>query len=172
MNLKTRRMETLKTAALLHDIGKIGINDNILNKPARLTDEEMDEVMKHPEIGISILSNMHFLSEVREIILKHHEKYDSSGYPAHLNKDEIPIEAYILSVADAYDAMTTDRSYRKGMAREKAMEIIQKDSGTHFHPRVAEAFIKVLKEEIREENRASDAREKLEERSIFQNTNA
>ncbi len=150
MKLGYKRIETLKTAALLHDVGKIGIMDNILNKPGKLTDEEFEVIKKHPEIGVEILSSVDFLKEIREIILNHHEKYDGTGYPSGLKGDEVPIEAYILSIADAFDAMTSDRSYRKGMTVEKAINIIEKDAGTHFHPLVAEQFIELIKKEVEE----------------------
>ncbi len=150
MNIGEKRVETLKTAALLHDIGKIGISDDVLNKPGRLTAEEFEIIKKHSEIGVEILSSVDFLKDAREIILSHHEKYNGTGYPSGLEGDKIPIEAYILSVADAFDAMTSDRSYRKGMTIEEALTIIEKDSGTHFHPLVAERFIELIKEEIEE----------------------
>ncbi|MEY8284998.1 HD-GYP domain-containing protein [Lachnospiraceae bacterium 50-23] len=151
MKLRDKRVETLKTAALLHDVGKIGIKDDILNKPGKLTDEEFEAIKKHPEIGTKILSSVDFLKDAREIILKHHEKYDGSGYPSGLKDDEVPIEAYILSVADAFDAMTSDRSYRKGMTVEKALSIIKEDAGTHFHPLVAENFIELVNKEVEEQ---------------------
>jgi putative nucleotidyltransferase with HDIG domain len=115
MNIGDKRVETLKTAALLHDVGKIGIRDDVLNKPGKLTDEEFEMIKQHPEIGVEILNSVDFLKEAREIILSHHEKYDGTGYPSGLKGDKVPMEAYILSVADAFDAMTSDRSYRKGM---------------------------------------------------------
>lgn len=151
MKLRDKKVETLKTAALLHDVGKIGIKDNILNKPGKLTDEEFEAIKKHPEIGTKILSSVDFLKDARDIILKHHEKYDGSGYPSGLKDDEVPIEAYILSVADAFDAMTSDRSYRKGMTVEKALSIIKEDAGTHFHPLVAENFIELVNKEVEEQ---------------------
>ena len=151
MKLGDKRIENLKTAALLHDVGKIGIMDNILNKPGKLTDEEFEVIKKHPEIGVEILSSVDFLKEIRDIILNHHEKYDGTGYPSGLKGDEVPIEAYILSIADAFDAMTSDRSYRKGMTVEKAINIIEKDAGTHFHPLVAEQFIELIKKEVEEQ---------------------
>ncbi|WP_051569432.1 HD-GYP domain-containing protein [Alkaliphilus transvaalensis] len=148
MGINEMKIDTLKTAALLHDIGKIGISDNILNKPDKLTSEEFDVIKQHPSIGVEILSTVDFLKEVKEIILQHHEKYDGSGYPHGLRADEISIEAYILAVADAFDAMTSDRSYRKGMTREKAMKILHEDSATHFHPQVVKCFMEILQEDM------------------------
>lgn len=150
MGLKQSRIDTLRTAALLHDIGKIGIQDDILNKPGTLTTEEMNKIKTHPSIGINILSDVDFLSDVREIILKHHEKYDGTGYPDGIGGQEVPIEAYILAVADAFDAMTSDRSYRKGMTTQKALEIIQQDAGSHFHPEVAATFVEMVRKEVLE----------------------
>ncbi|MBM7615386.1 HD-GYP domain-containing protein [Alkaliphilus hydrothermalis] len=148
MKLKNNQIDTLKTAALLHDIGKIGISDNLLNKPDKLTNEEFSIIKTHPAIGVDILSTVDFLKDVRDVILKHHEKYGGSGYPLGLREDEIPLEAYILAAADAFDAMTSDRSYRKGMTKEKAISILQEDAGSHFHPQVVECFVKIILEEL------------------------
>jgi len=98
MNIGDKRIETLKTAALLHDVGKIGIRDDILNKPGKLTHEEFETIKKHPEIGVEILNSVDFLKNAREIILNHHEKYDGTGYPSGLKGDKVPMEAYILSI--------------------------------------------------------------------------
>ena len=154
MKLPTSKVNTLKTAAMLHDIGKIGIEDYILNKPSKLTDEEFEKIKSHPVIGINILSDVDFLSEVKQLIIKHHERYDGKGYPDGVGGDLVPIDAYILSVADAFDAMTSDRSYRKGMTNEEAIEIISKEAGFQFHPLVAESFIAMLKKELKLESTA------------------
>lgn len=154
LRLPQKKISTIKTAAMLHDIGKIGIEDYILNKPAKLTDEEFIKIKAHPVIGVNILSDVDFLSEVKELIIKHHERYDGRGYPDGIGGDIVPIEAYILSVADAFDAMTSDRSYRKGMTTEEAIEIISKEAGHQFHPRIAEEFIVMLKQELAQESTA------------------
>lgn len=141
MLLSPKEVETIKTAALLHDIGKIGIKDEVLNKPGKLDFKEFYEVQQHPEIGANILKDVAALQKVSAIIRYHHERYDGNGYPDSISGDELPIESAIIAVADAYDAMTSDRSYRKAMSHEAAIEIIRNASGTQFHPGVVSAFI-------------------------------
>lgn len=137
-------IENIKTAAILHDIGKIGINDSILNKASRLTAEEYQEIMKHPSIGADIISKVDFLKDVTVIVKHHHERYDGKGYPDGLKGDEIPIEASILMIADSYDAMTSDRPYRKALTPEEAVEELRKNSGTQFHPELVTKFISII----------------------------
>lgn len=144
-NLSFGRIQNIKIAAALHDIGKIGINDQILNKAAKLTQEEYQHVMEHPAIGAGIICNVDFLKGITGIIKHHHERYDGTGYPDGLKEDQIPIEACILAIADSYDAMTTDRPYRKALTQEKAIEEIEKNSGTQFHPVLAKEFIEIIK---------------------------
>ncbi|KAB3532083.1 HD-GYP domain-containing protein [Alkaliphilus serpentinus] len=144
MGLPQHRIETLKTAALLHDIGKIGIEDSILNKPGRLTELEMSKIRCHPVIGSNILNDVDFLKNEREIIYSHHERYDGKGYPDGVVGDKIIIEAAILSVADAFDAMTSDRSYRKGMTIQQALTIIKEEACQQFHPLAAESFYNMV----------------------------
>lgn len=150
MRLAPSRIEDLKVAALLHDIGKIGIEDSILRKPAKLTTYEWDKIRQHPQIGIRILDEVAFNPVIKNAILHHHEKYAGGGYPDNLKESEIPLDAYILSAADAYDAMTSDRPYRKALSREQAMHVIKKEKGRQFHPRVADILIKILEKEERE----------------------
>jgi len=133
--------ELIRTAALLHDIGKIGIPDDILNKPGRLTRAEYELIQEHSSIGAKILGNVKSLKRVSQIIIQHHERYDGSGYPNRLKGDEISIEASILMVSDSYDAMTTDRPYRKALTNEQAICELNKFSGTQFHPMLAKCFI-------------------------------
>ncbi|MFT9495659.1 HD-GYP domain-containing protein [Anaerosolibacter sp.] len=133
-------LDRIKTAAVLHDIGKIGISDSILNKPGHLEDNEYVVIQKHPEIGAKILSEVEFLGDVSKIIKYHHERFDGKGYPEGLKDAEIPMEASILAVADAYDAMTSDRPYRKAMDSHTAMNILVKESGIQFNPIVVKAF--------------------------------
>jgi putative nucleotidyltransferase with HDIG domain len=144
MNLDPWRLENIKIAATLHDVGKIGIKDNILNKPGELTEEEYEAIKNHPRIGANILDEVRFLSNVSEIILHHHERYDGKGYPDGLSGDEISIEDAILSIADTFDAVTTDRPYRKAADSEKAIEIILSESGKQFVPKVVEAFRNIV----------------------------
>lgn len=135
----------------LHDIGKVGIPDRVLLKPAALTEEEYDEMKKHPVIGADVILSIiadHQLSRgyllmARDIILHHHEKYDGSGYPCGLKGEEIPLSARIFSVVDAYDAIISKRPYKPALPHEEALRRIKKDSGTHFDPVVVEAFLKI-----------------------------
>ena len=137
-------IEDIKTAAILHDIGKIGIDDSILNKASRLTQNEYAEIMKHPSIGAEIISNVDFLKKVTRMVKHHHERYDGGGYPDGLVGEEIPVEACILAIADAYDAMTSDRPYRDALTKEAALREIEKHAGTQFHPVLAEKFIELM----------------------------
>ncbi|HHU78290.1 MAG: HD-GYP domain-containing protein [Caldicoprobacterales bacterium] len=145
------RTESLKVAALLHDIGKIGIDDAILRKPGRLTDEEWEKIKQHPRIGIKILEEVNVPAEVKNAILHHHERYDGGGYPDNLSGDQVSIDAYILAVIDAYDAMTSDRPYRKAMSKQKAMDIIREERGRQFHPQIADILLSILEQEEDEE---------------------
>ncbi len=134
-------------AALLHDIGKIGIDESILNKPGKLTAEEYEEMKKHPLIGHQILAPVKFLGPVAQMVLHHQEWYDGRGYPNGLKGEKIPLGSRIVAVIDAWDAMTSDRPYRKALGREKAISELQKGSGTQFDPVVVEAFLKIEVEE-------------------------
>jgi putative nucleotidyltransferase with HDIG domain len=133
-------LERLRIGALLHDIGKIGIPDAVLLKDGRLTDEEFSTIKKHPEIGVRILERIGAFQEYLGAVGLHHENHDGSGYPQGLRGDEIPIEARIVHVADAYDAMTSNRPYRTRMPEEKVRRIIRECSGTQFDPAVVAAF--------------------------------
>lgn len=142
--LNYNQIENIKKAAILHDIGKIGIDDSILHKAGKLTEEEYLEIQKHPVVGADILKKMDFLKEVSEIVRYHHERYDGKGYPKGLKGDSIPIESYILSIADSYDAMTSDRPYRKALEKDIALGEIQKNGGSQFHPHLAEIFVGIM----------------------------
>jgi putative nucleotidyltransferase with HDIG domain len=132
----------LRRACVLHDIGKIGIEDAILRKQARLEPEEAIRMQKHPVIGVDMLKGIDFLDPVLPLIRHHHERWDGNGYPDELRADEIPLGARILAVADAVDAMTSDRPYRAARTFEYAKTEILKGSATHFDPEVVTAFIK------------------------------
>ncbi|MFH1854311.1 MAG: HD domain-containing phosphohydrolase [Candidatus Omnitrophota bacterium] len=151
LGLDGRDIETLKYASLLHDIGKIGIDVGILRKPSMLTDEEWKIMIMHPVLGSSIVEQIGFLNDLAPIIMRHHERYDGKGYPGRLKKNKIPIGARILSVADAYESMVSDRPYRKALSLKKAEEELLKNSGTQFDPKIVRVFVKMLNRERRRE---------------------
>lgn len=132
----------LEGGALLHDVGKIGIRDSVLLKPGPLTDEEYKEMQLHPVIGAQIVDKLECLKGCIDAVLYHHERLDGYGYPYGLKGSEIPVTARITSVADAYDAMTTNRIYRKAMPHEQAIEEILRNSGTQFDPEIVKEFVK------------------------------
>jgi HD-GYP domain-containing protein (c-di-GMP phosphodiesterase class II) len=144
MGLDEREKQKLKYAATLHDIGKIGIAGRVLNKPGALTKEEYTHVKTHPILGDSIVEPVEFLQEPRPIILHHHERYDGKGYPDGLKGEDIPLCARILSVADAFEAMRSDRPYRKALPLEEARRELVRNAGTQFDPRVVEVFLGIL----------------------------
>ncbi len=144
------KVKELKTAGWLHDIGKIAISDSILDKPGKLTESEWAEIKKHPEIGYRILNSINEFTELSEHILSHHERYDGKGYPKGLKGDEIPVQSRIIAIADAYDAMTSDRTYRKALSIDEAIQQLKKNSGTQFDPLLVNVFIEILEIEILE----------------------
>jgi diguanylate cyclase (GGDEF)-like protein/PAS domain S-box-containing protein len=147
MKFDKDEINKIKIAGLVHDIGKIGIREDILNKPGKLTEEEWKEIKKHPEASWRILSSSLEYSEIARYIYEHHEKWDGSGYPRGLKGNEISIEARIIAIADAYDAMTSERTYRKGLSKAEAISEMKKYSGTQFDPSVVDMFIKKLANE-------------------------
>lgn len=148
LGLSAQELDELRFGSILHDIGKIGISEYILNKDGKLTPEEYEEIKKHPEKGEHILRDLSFLYNCRRIINEHHERMDGKGYPNGLNGDEIYFLAKIVCVVDAYDAMTSSRPYRKNaMTKEQAMEELIKNKGTQFDGRVVDAFLKCLSRE-------------------------
>ncbi|ADL67641.1 putative PAS/PAC sensor protein [Thermoanaerobacterium thermosaccharolyticum DSM 571] len=143
MGLPKDEIEKLKIAGILHDIGKIGISDKILTKPGKLTKEEYDKIKQHPSISRKILEPIGLSKDIIDGIEKHHERYDGKGYPFGLDDDNIPLIAAILCVADSFDAMTSDRSYRKGMPFDEAVNELLKYKGTQFNPRVVDSVISI-----------------------------
>lgn len=149
MGLDEEALKQLEFACILHDIGKIAIPERILNKPSSLTQEEFELIKTHPEVGHNILKDIHYFDKAKQIILQHHEKIDGSGYPYGLKDDEICIEAKILSVADAYDAMSSKRVYRIGSFKtEDIIDELRKSSGTQFDSRIVNVLICLLKDEV------------------------
>ncbi len=139
-------IDILNISGPLHDIGKIGIRDDILLKPGRLTDEEFRKIKEHPDIGADIIGQLGMWDEHQQIIRHHHERFDGTGYPSGLKGDEIPRLARIVTVADAYDAMASDRAYRKKMEQEKIVKIIRECSGTQFDSQFVDVFLSLLEE--------------------------
>ena len=145
LGLPESEIKNIRYAAAMHDVGKIGIKDSILNKPGKLTPEEYEEIKKHPEIGFNMLKKIKFLKHIAKDVLYHQERYDGKGYPSGLSGEDIPIASRIIAVIDTFDAMTTDRPYRKAIPADIALEEIKKNAGTQFDPRAAEAFLKAVK---------------------------
>lgn len=141
MGLSSVQIDELEVLAMLHDIGKIGIDDRILQKPGKLTEAEWDVMRTHPEIGFRIAHTVPELINIADYILAHHERWDGKGYPRGLAGEEIPLQARILSVVDAYDAMTQDRPYRKALSEAEAVEELAKNAGTQFDPAIVEIFL-------------------------------
>ncbi len=144
MNVELPYLENIKDACQLHDLGKIGVHDNVLGKPGALTQEEFNEIKKHSEKGAQILEPLKFLDNVIDIVKHHHERWDGKGYPDGLKGEAIPLGSRIMAVADSYDAMVSARPYRKvGLSMNEAIEEIKRNSGVQFDPNVVEAFLKV-----------------------------
>ncbi|EGW36300.1 HD domain-containing phosphohydrolase [Desulfosporosinus sp. OT] len=141
LGLPEGEIQELKSVGLLHDIGKIAIDEKILNKPGKLTNEEWEEIKRHPEIGYRILSTVNGMAEMAEYVLAHHERWDGSGYPKGLKGEELPLQPRIIAIADAYDAMTSVRSYRGALPDEVAIAELQKNAGIQFDPELVKLFI-------------------------------
>lgn len=146
LNLPGDRMQILERAAILHDIGKIGIDLSLLHKEGKLTPKDIRELQQHPSIGMHILEPIEFLNDVRICIGQHHERYDGMGYPNRIKKDELLIEARILAIADSFDAMTSDRPYRKALPLASAISELHDNAGTQFDPALVEVFSQVLED--------------------------
>jgi diguanylate cyclase (GGDEF)-like protein/putative nucleotidyltransferase with HDIG domain len=134
----------LTQAAILHDIGKIGVADSVLSKPAALNDTEWKEIRRHPELGYELLRGFDFLKEAAEMVLAHHERFDGAGYPRGLAGEEIPYAARIFQVIDAFDAMTSRRPYRQPLSRDQALEELLRNAGTQFDSQVVDAFVEAI----------------------------
>ncbi|WP_147532893.1 HD-GYP domain-containing protein [Bacillus marasmi] len=145
MELSTDELYSLNLGAFLHDIGKVKVPDHILNKPGKLTDEEYEIMKMHTTWGRETLENTNIpeLIKAGKIVEQHHERFDGKGYPKQLQGDEILIQAAIISVVDTFDAMTTDRVYRKGLSVDTALAELERNIGTMFHPKVVETFFSI-----------------------------
>jgi len=143
MNLSQENIDELGLFAMLHDIGKIGIDNSILNKPGKLSSEEWEIMKRHPEIGYRIAMSTTELKPIAEYILTHHERWDGRGYPKGLSREDIPLFSRILAVVDTYDAMTEDRVYRKGISKEDSIKEIEENSGKQFDPIIVEIFLDI-----------------------------
>ncbi len=147
IGLERKLLGKVELAASLHDIGKIGITDAVLNKPGRLTEEEYEHVKGHAVLGEEIVKPIIEDKDIRESIRHHHERFDGKGYPDGLAGDKIPLGGRIIALADAFDAMTSDRPYRKAYSKEEAMEMVEENAGTQFDPEMAAEFLKVIERE-------------------------
>lgn len=143
MNIKDQQLLDIRNGALLHDVGKIGIPDAILIKPGRLSESEWNIMKKHPIFGYRILSGIKFLEGALPIVLHHHEKWNGSGYPHGMKKEAIPLSARIFAIADAFDAMTSARSYRDTFTYAEAINDIKRHSGFQFDPDISDIFLSI-----------------------------
>ncbi len=146
LNLSKEKIENLGFAALFHDLGKINVPDGILNKPGRLTPEEFDFIKKHPVDGAKLVKKTYY-ENIDKIIEQHHERIDGSGYPYGIKGDKILIEAKIIAISDTYDAMTSDRPYRKGLSSQIAVDELKRLKGIHYDENLVDIFIDILKDE-------------------------
>ena len=159
LGLSEGELEFLELSATIHDIGKIGIGESVLNKPGKLTDEEFLIIKSHVVKGSKILEPMSRLRALMPGVRHHHEKYDGTGYPDGLKGDEIHLVARIISIADTYDAMTTSRVYRKGLPKEVAFKEIEKGAGTQFDPKLALAFVEFMRNNEETESTQTESKD-------------
>jgi len=141
MGLENKQLQILEYGAMMHDVGKIGVRDAILNKNRSLTEEEFDSIMSHPSIGANIVKNISFFNPMIDCIKYHHEKYNGKGYPEGIRGDQIPLLARIVAVADTYDAITTTRPYRKEKTSIEAVEVLIEGKGSQFDPDIVDVFV-------------------------------
>ena len=144
LKLPNSEIEHIRKAAILHDIGKVGINEKVLLKKSKLTMKEFETMKKHPQLSTDIIRPIYFLRGTIPLILYHHERWDGKGYPQGLKGNEIPIGARIIAIVDAYRSLTSNRPYRKAYSKSNAMRILKRESGTKFDPRVVDAFLQIL----------------------------
>jgi len=145
MSLPGKEMMGLIKGAFLHDVGKIGIDDSILLKPGKLTFSEFEEMKRHVEFGIDIISKSKWLDDAKDVVAYHHEKWDGTGYNNHISAEQIPLTARIFMICDVFDALTSKRPYKEAMSFETSMNIIKEKSGNHFDPELTEVFYSIIK---------------------------
>lgn len=145
LRLSEDRQSALEHAGLLHDVGKVGVPTSIIRKPGRLDDNEMDAIRLHPARGVELIGNIPFLEEVKSAVLHHHEKFDGTGYPAGLSGTKIPYFARIIGIVDAFDCLTSTRSYRPARSVEETLAVLVQDRYTHFDPTLVDEFVKVIR---------------------------
>jgi HD-GYP domain-containing protein (c-di-GMP phosphodiesterase class II) len=143
MGMRGKALDRVYWTSRLHDLGKISVDNSILNKPGRLTDAEFDLIKQHPVVSSRVLGSFSFRRKEAEIVLCHHERFDGNGYLKRA-AEQVPIESFIIAVADTYDAMTSDRPYRKALSNDIALDEIARNVGTQFHPEPAEAFLNAM----------------------------
>ncbi len=141
LDLSDQDQTTIRIGGFLHDVGKIAIADRILLKPGKLTDEEYSEMQRHAEIGAAVVQTHEAMTDIAQIVRHHHERFDGQGYPDRLARDEIPLGARIISIADAYSAMTNDRVYRKAVPPDQAWDRVRANAGTQFDPALVEIYL-------------------------------
>lgn len=144
MDLSISDQENIRQAAILHDLGKIGISEKILCKKSKLTRKEFEEIKRHPSIAVDIIRPIHFLQDLIPFILHHHERWDGKGYPNGLKRDNIPMGARIIALADSYHALISNRPYRKAYSKQEAVRIIREGAGSQFDPKIVDLFLKLL----------------------------
>ena len=147
MGYSKQDLRILETACRLHDIGMIGTLDSILSKPGRLTDDEYETVKQHIQHGLKIVEPLDSLDEIKPIAFSHHERWDGKGYPDGLEGEQIPLSGRIMAVADAYDAMISDRPYRNGMPGEKVLSILREGAGSQWDPNIVEVLPEIIEPE-------------------------
>jgi len=147
LHLPKDEVELIRQSAILHDLGKIGVSEKILLKKSKLSKNEFDEIKKHPQIGVDIIRPIQYFHKIIPIMLYHHERWDGKGYPNGLKGEEIPVGARIVCMADVYQALTSDRPYRKALSKEKALQIIKEGAGTMFDPSIVNVFLKIVEKE-------------------------
>ena len=140
------RLALLHVGGPLHDIGKLAISDEVLSKPGRLDDDELAQIREHPKLGARLLLRVSAFRKALPYVLYHHERWDGTGYPTGRAGEQIPVEARVLAIADAFDAMTSDRPYRRALSRDEALAEVERCSGTQFDPEIVSVFLELFAE--------------------------